>query len=306
MRYHALLLLSGGACLCATLRAQDGSNREFVTGTFAGTQVVNSSSVEVIPRKRSFGFMIQHRFGAFGPDGSAWKQFLGLDLPANIRFAFQYAPIKIAHLEVGRSKNGKVWDLGAKVRVLRQTVGNEMPLSLTLLANAAWMDDELPTTGDRYFLADGTTPYVQRYEHRLSYTAQAIVARKFTSRLSAQVATVFIHRNLVPVGHPNQQVVIPIAVRAKLTPKGSVLFEVAPSAYGRPPGQELVPWALAYELATQGHVFQVILCTGQEIIDQRSYATASSRYDEGYMHLGFNISRVLFVKPKQRHARSER
>ena len=42
------------------------------------------------------------------------KQFFGLDLPANIRFGFQYAVTDRMHLEIGRSKNGKVIDLAAK------------------------------------------------------------------------------------------------------------------------------------------------------------------------------------------------
>ncbi len=177
---HRSLFLSAalsGSIACA---AQDDSGREYVTGTFAGTQVVNAHSVEVVPRKRSFGFMIQHRFGAVGPDEQAWKQFAGLDLPANIRFAFQYSPINDAHLEIGRSKNGKVWDLGAKVRVLKQTVEGEMPLSLTVLTNAALMSDDFPDVSERDFFADGVTPFEYRFEHRLSYNAQVIIARRFS------------------------------------------------------------------------------------------------------------------------------
>ena len=76
-----LLMLLG-----TTMHAQEPVPREYVTNTFAGTQVINAHSVEVVPKKRSFGVMIQHRFGSLSPYEQAWKQFAGLDLPANILF----------------------------------------------------------------------------------------------------------------------------------------------------------------------------------------------------------------------------
>jgi len=289
------MLVAGAGQLCA----QEESARTPVIGTFAGTQVVNAQSIEVVPRKRSFGFMIQHRFGAFGPDEQAWKQFAGLDLPANIRFAFQYSPINDAQLEVGRSKNGKTWDLVGKVRLLKQTEEDEMPISVTLVADAALMSDDFLALSDRYFFADGTTPFVYRFGHRMSYSAQAVIARKFSRSFSLQVAPVSIYRNLVPIGESNHMMALSVAARLKVTTKGSILAEASPVLTGRSPGQDRPPVALAYEVATVGHVFQIVLASSQEIIDQRIYPSAVSRYDEGYMHLGFNIARTLFVKPKR-------
>ncbi|MBK9273640.1 MAG: hypothetical protein IPM49_03765 [Flavobacteriales bacterium] len=290
----ATIALLGAWALCA----QDEAQQELVTGTFAGTQVVNAHSVEVVPRKRSFGFMIQHRFGTVGTDEQAWKQFAGLDLPANIRFSFLYAPFDHAQLELGRSKNRKMWDLGAKFRVLKQTVEDEMPVSLTVLANAALMSDDFPTVGDRDFFADGTTPFAYRFEHRLSYNAQFIVARRFDRWLSLQLAPVAIHRNLVAIGEPNLTLALAVSGRFKVSTKGSILVEVAPILRGRRPDAHLEPLAIAYEVATQGHVFQIVLSSGQEILEQRAYTMPASRYDEGLFHLGFNIARTLLVKPK--------
>ena len=289
----AAYLLTGISSL-----AQEGMPREFVTNTFAGTEVINTHSLEVVPNRRSFGFMIQHRFGTISPDEQAWKQFVGLDLPANIRFAFQYAPIKDAHLELARSKNGKTWDMGAKVRLLKQTVEDEVPLSVTVLGNVALMSDDFPPTSDELYFADGVTPFEYRFEHRLSYAAQAIVARRFNERFSLQVAPVLMYRNLAPVGGSNLTMALAMSTRWKVTTKGSILFEVCPLLAGGPEEDQLEPIALGYELATQGHVFQIVLASAQEMIDQRLYSTAPSRYDEGYFHMGFNIARILFVKPK--------
>lgn len=278
--------------------AQAETTREVVSRTFAGTQVINVQSIEVVPRKRSFGFMIQHRFGAFGPDDRALKQFVGLDLPANIRFAFQYSPISDMHLEVGRSKNGKVYDLGAKARLLKQTVENEVPISLTVWANVGLMSEDFPAVTDRDFFADGTTPFTYAFKHRLSYQTEISVARRFGERVSLQLTAAAAYHNLVPVGGSNLTLATPICGRVKVSTKGSLLMEVSPILEGRKPENHRDPMAIAYEVATAGHVFQVVLATSQEIIGQRSFTADQSRYHEGYMHLGFNIARTLFVKPR--------
>lgn len=281
------------------LAAQDGPEPELVTGTFAGTQVVNVHSVEVVPRKRSFGFMIQHRFGEVGADKDAWSQFAGLDLPANIRFAFQYAPLRDMHVELGRSKNGKVWDLGLKARVLKQTEGSGMPVSMTVLGNAGFMSEAFPKVSDRDFFADGVTPFAYTFAHRFSYSAQVIFGRRFTRWFSAQLAPVFVYRNLVPVGGSNASLALAGAARFKVTTKGSILVEASPVLAGRQTAGQREPLALAYEVATLGHVFQLVLASSQEIIEQRLYTTPSARYDEGRFHLGFNIARTLYMKPKR-------
>jgi hypothetical protein len=286
------------------LCAQEATTPEYVTGTFAGTQVVNGQSVEVVPRRRSFGFMIQHRFGAVGPDEQAWKQFLGLDLPANIRFAFQYAPVQDAHLELGRSRNGKVWDLGLKTRLLKQTVEGEMPVSVSLFGNVALMSDDHPAVGGRDFFADGVTPFEYRFVHRISYNTQLIIARRFNRRLTLQLAPVAIYRNLVPIGAEHLTFTLVGAARYKVSTRGSLLLEAAPVLLGRAAGNHREPLALAYEVATAGHVFQIVIASSQEIIEQRVHTLPGSRYDKGYLHLGFNIARILFVKPPAHRERS--
>jgi hypothetical protein len=288
-----------GIAAAATSAAQEEPQREYVTGTFAGTQVVNTHSVEVVPRKRSFGFMIQHRFGEVTPDEEAWNQFVGLDLPANIRFAFQYSPLRDVQLEVGRSKNEKTWDLGLKARVLKQTEENEMPVSVTVLGNAGFMSDRFPKVGERDFFADGVTPFEYTLAHRFSYNTQIIVGRRFNRWFSAQVAGIAVYRNLVPVGGSNLTIAVAGATRFKVSPKGSILLEASPILEGRQASEHREPVAIAYEVATQGHVFQIVFASSQEIIEQRLYPSPASHYDKGRFHLGFNIARTLFVKPKR-------
>lgn len=281
------------------LWAQGQEPRELVTNTFSWSQVINAQSIEVVPRKRSFGFMIQHRFGAFGMDDQSYRQFFGLDLPANIRFGFQYAVSNRIHLEAGRTKNGKMVDIAVKARLLRQTVDDAMPVSVTGFVDAAVMTDAFPPVRDNYYFADLTTPFVYEFKHRMYYSTQVIVGRRFNEVLSLQVAGAFEYRNLAPFGGENLTMAIPASGRVKVSTKGAILFEYAPVVRGRQAMNHLEPVAVAYELATLGHVFQIIIASSGEIMEQGLYSAPQVRYDEGNMLLGFNISRTLFIKPRK-------
>lgn len=271
---------------------------ELVTNTFAWTQVINAQTVEIVPRKRSFGFMIQHRFGAVPPNEQWIKSFFGFDLPANIRFGFQYALSDRVQLEIGRGKYGKTYDLSAKARVLRQTVDDHMPISVSAYFNSAVMTDDFPAVGDNYYFGDRVTPFTYGMKHRLSYHTGVVVARRFSDVFSGQVAGAAIHRNLAPAGMPNLTIALPLSGRFKVSTKGSILFEYSTILSGRQLVDHLDPWALAYEVATLGHVFQFLVATSSQILEQDLYTTPATRYDQGYVLLGFNIARTLFVKPK--------
>ena len=298
-RYGKPVLVALLGMASTGLWAQEQEPPELVTNTFSWSQVINAQSIEVVPRKRSFGFMIQHRFGAFGMDQQAYKQFFGLDLPANIRFGFQYAVSDRMHLEIGRTKNGKMVDLAVKARLLRQTVDDAMPVSVTGFFDAAVMTDAFPAVPENAYFADLTTPFVYEFKHRMSYRTQLIVGRRFNEVFSLQAAAAFEYRNLAPAGGENIIVAIPVSGRVKVSTKGAILFEYAPIVQGRQPANHLDPVAIAYELATLGHVFQIIIASSGEIMEQRLYTSPQVRYEKGNMLLGFNISRTLFVKPRK-------
>ena len=97
---------------------------------------------------------------------------------------------------------------------------------------------------------------------------------------------------------PGDSAAVSVGGRLRVSTKGSVLCETSPVLIGRTAGQRLPPLAVGYEIATQGHEFQIVVTSSQELLEQRLYTEPTTPYDDGYFHLGFNISRVLFVKPK--------
>src|SRR3972149_3313372 len=170
--------------VCETNFAQD---KEFVYGTFRGGLLINSPTIEVVSKK-SYDFTIRHRFGMIGPDSSAYQQFLGTDLPANIRFGFAFPVTEKLTLGFGRTKNGKTVDAEAKYLFAMQTEDNSMPVSAAIYFSSAMMTDKFSKIPQYSFFSDSLTPFKYKFEHRFSYSTELIIARKFSDKFSMQVA----------------------------------------------------------------------------------------------------------------------
>jgi hypothetical protein len=223
-----------------------------------------------------------------------------MDLPANIRLGFNYSPTKWLQIDLGRTKSSKAIDLGAKVRLMLQTTDNHSPLSISAYLDASVMTDDFPALTGRDFYPDSVTPFTYKWQHRFRYQAQVIVGRRMTRWLSVQVAPVVVWRNLAAVGGSNLAITVVTSIRFKVSPKGSILLDYPAVVYGRQATGHLDPMSIAYEVATQGHVFQILLSTTTDILEQYSYHEPAQRYDRGYVLLGFNISRTLLFKPRAR------
>lgn len=287
-----VLILTGVTTFGQT---EDSPEKDYVLGTFATTQLINQQTTEMFPTK-SFGFKIQHRFGAFGPDESIYKQFLGLDLPANIRFGFAYPITENLYVEIGRTKFEKTIDLGAKLRLIRQTKDNSSPISFAVYSNMAINTDEFPGVDENTFYADSVTPFDYLFAHRVSYNTQLIISRKFNNSISLQFAPTFVYHNLANVGMDNYTIALPISGRIKVGLTSSILFEYSPMLNNRAESDHLDPISLGFEIGTAGHIFQLIVSSSNHIIDQHIYSNPQYDYGAGEILLGFNIKRVFWSK----------
>ena len=90
--------------------------------------VVNETTV--IPD--GFDFTIQHRFGQIALDKTFYQDFLGFDLPANVRFSLSYKINDRFYFGVGRTKIGKTVDFEGKYLVAEQSDGGSTPFSRNL------------------------------------------------------------------------------------------------------------------------------------------------------------------------------
>lgn len=294
MNIYRTLILSGLLITCSGLHAQEIIEKEYVSQTFSHWQLVNNQTTEVIPNK-GYEFRIQHRFGAIQMNKDLYKEFLGMDLIANIRISFGYALGNNLYMGVGRTKFNKTYDFEAKYRFLRQTKDNAMPISVAAYINAAIWSKDYPQLTDDYYFADSTTAFAYQFSHRMSYNTQLIVSRKFSDKFSMQVSPILIYKNLAPVGKENHTVVLSASGRFKTGMKSAIIFEYAHALNNRSTDY-VDPISIGVEWATVGHTFQFLISSTQDLIEQDIYTQDSYDYTEGYFLLGFNIKRTFWRK----------
>ena len=257
----------------------------YATATFKSTRVMNGHSVQRMPSGQ-LDFRISHRFGTL--NSGAYNLF-GLD-QANIHFSLEYGITNWMMFGVGRGTYEKTFDGFTKFSILRQSTGARvMPVSLSLFTSAAlnsmkWSDP----ARNNYFSS------------RLSYTAQLLVARKFSQGFSFQLSPTFVHRNLVVTElDPNDLYAVGAGGRMKLTKRISLNAEYyyvlnANNTYMSQPVYN--PLSVGIDIETGGHVFQIIFTNSLAMIEKGFVGETTGQWKHGDIHLGFNISRVFTLK----------
>lgn len=236
-------------------------------------------------RKKTLEFLIQHRFGIVN---KGYEDFYGIYAPSNIRLGVNYSPLDRVMFGVGFSKFNKVWDVLAKVSLLKQTPGS-MPLSVSYYGNIAidTRDDD-----DAVFVNDGD---------RLSYFNQLIVARKVNAKLSLQAAFSAVHFNNVEGYLDANKKVQPKLYndhysmtcigRYKISNQSSIIASYDQPITQHPMNNPHPNVGLGFEVSTGSHTFQIFAQNYQGIINQYSNMYNMNSFSDGQFLIGFNISR---------------
>ncbi|MDG1842291.1 MAG: DUF5777 family beta-barrel protein, partial [Crocinitomicaceae bacterium] len=165
-----------------------------VQETFTSTRIINGHSVETL-KARILQFRIEHRFGDFaGANGGVQKMY-GFDNVADVRFAFEYGVSDKLMLGFGRSKGTgapyrSLLDGFVKYRFLSQNKEKGIPVSVALIETAS-------LTYMTASLDEGQVAHFPEFVHRLAYSSQLNIARKFGERLSIALMPTYVHRNYV-------------------------------------------------------------------------------------------------------------
>jgi len=256
---------------------------------FPFSHLINAKTT-TIRQNRGFGFGIQHRFGPTKFDEGFLKNFMGLDLSANVRFSFEIPVNQRLMFEIGRTRFGKFYDFGLKYLLKQQTANNQMPVSIAFYENIAIMTDQAPATSSSATFDNGK-PFEFRFSHRLYYDTQMIISRNFNKNFSAQVTVQMVWRNLTPYSiKPKQKsyvMALPISMRYKLGFKSALDFEIMPNTQAH-----TMPISLAYEVASSGnHVFQITITNSNRILSQNLLFLPTLKYPKDGFILGFNLVR---------------
>lgn len=236
--------------------------------------------------------LISHRFGNLNSGGN---NLWGLDGPANIRLALEYSYDGRLMIGIGRSSYQKMYDGFLKFGLLRQTVDGKMPLSLTLYSAIFYTAQK-----DLNKQANGFDRYQYRID-RLSFVHQIIIARKFSSRFSFQLAPIFVHYNQVEkIRDKNDSYAIAGAARYKFTKRWALTTEyVWRVKHDYDENKYYDSFGLGFDIETGGHIFQIHLTNSFGISDNQFIPYTSTKWNDAGIRLGYNLSRVFTLPAKK-------
>lgn len=277
------LLLVGFAVLAANAQVprERVVQNPVVEDVFSAPSIITTQSVTSLPA-RNLNVTIHH---AFAPVDAGTDGLFGLDGPANIRIGLDLGITDWLSVGVGRSRYDRLYDFRTKATVLRQRENESIPIQLAVNANAAVTTVDL----DDMALVD-----------RMSYSASVMVARRFSDKVSVQVAPTISHVNTVfeqrsPDGvltPENTIVAIGLGAEIEVVSWVSLLAEYVPVLTDRSDGTADA-LALGVALDTGGHVFQLFLSASPYAVEQQTIGQNVDDFFDGNIRLGFTVNRVF-------------
>jgi hypothetical protein len=262
----------------------------FTVATFKGTRLINFHTIEV-PGRNTLDFRISHRFGPFNGN---WYNFYGLDGGASIRLGLEYSYDGRLEVGIGRTSLDKMADGFLKYRLIRQRDSDGSPLSVTLFSGAYYTMLKDP---------NATTNGFDKYQHfgsRFSFAHQIIVGRKFSERLSLQIAPVLVHVNQVDrISDKNDAFVIAGAGRFKITQRSAITMEYGFRVFKYTQSTYYNTFSIGYDIETGGHVFQMFVTNSLGLTENQFLTRTDTKWSNAGIRLGFNISRVFTIGGKK-------
>ncbi len=270
---------------CSGIYAQDDLLEEInseeettiVIGTFNGSRVINGQSVDGMG-KSELEFIFSHRFGALN---SGAYNLWGLD-DAFIRLGLEYGITDRLSMSVGRSSTDKTYDGFFRYKILQQSKGKRnMPITLSGVVSGYIKTSPKKEDNPDVALND-----------RLAYATELLLARKFSSRISAQLTPIFVHRNMVDqTFENNNDYALGFSAKVRITKSLSLLGEyfVRLNAHENSPYYDPVGFGL--DIETGGHIFQLLFTNSRNMVDRSVITQTDGNFFDGDIHFGFNISR---------------
>ena len=274
--------------LCLGAKAQE----KVYVSAFKNKQLINAQTA-VIPE--GFDFTIMHRFGKIGLDDRLYKDFLGFDSPANIRFSLSYKLNDRFYVGMGRTKIGKTIDVEAKYVLLKQAADNSSPLSIAIFNNTGINTEQFKNYGSNAFFSDSITPFQNKFSHRVNYVTELILSRKFSDKLSLQLTPTIVYKYLFLGWVENHfTFVLPFSGRFQYSFGSAILFEYAHKLNNRSNLALDNPFSIGFEFGTAGHVFQVFMSNSYYLREANIYTLEPYDFYQSPNEfvLGFNIRRV--------------
>ena len=255
------------------------SSAKPISTTFSSTRIVNSHSVEMIP-KGVGEFRISHRFGTIE---EGFYDIFGLD-QAKIRLGYDYGITDKIMVGFGRNSHKKVYDIFGRFSFLNQTIDNSTPITLQYLFASS-----MKTL--RY---GKKIPFMQRF----AQINQVLIAKKINN-LSLQIMpSIMIHeyegydkKIFSGVGAAarylvGKRVAINVEYFARLRHN-----ENGSQEFNRIFNENYNSLGLGIDIEAGGHVFQFHFSNTNTMNEQAFMFETDKTWEKGEICCGFNILR---------------
>ena len=251
----------------------------FELPAFKALQIGNLQSTKVVS-KGDLYLVVAHRFGYLK---NGITDFFGLD-QANTKIQLLYGIKKNLQLGVSRDSYQKTYSGTAKYRLLKQS--NKLPLNVSLYGSIDVNSQ----------LKKSVYPGLKQLD-RFSYTAQMLAARRFSEKLSLQIAPIFVRHNLQDLNYTKEQthnqVLLGTGGRYKLSNRFSVNFDYVYNFSRNKNSLYKNPLTIGVDIETGGHVFQLLFTNSRASNDSSFLTETLGDWSKGQISFGFNIVRVF-------------
>lgn len=262
--------------------AKEKKSSKPVRFTF-GTSLLIDNQTVATPFKGGLELVIHHRFSLI----ENYHDLFGIFGAANTRLGLNYGINERLMVGIGTTKDYKLQDIQWKYLLLRQTEDDKMPVSVSYYGNFV-----ADLRKDNAFGPESA----YRVIHRFSYFNQIIIARKFSEKISAQIAPSIAYFNSVPqysdtVYYKNFNIGISAGARANLFGNHSLMLEYDQLLTRQELAEQPKPnLALGWEIGTATHTFQVFVANYSQVINQRNLVFNTNDFTKGDYLVGFNIT----------------
>lgn len=257
----------------------DGINtdtpKEKVSAAFKGLKIVNLESTK-LAAKGDLYFIVAHRFGSV-KDG--FEGFYGLD-NANTQLKFVYGLTD--YLTISAARSELAYDFATKFTLLNQ-ITDGFPVTIAGFTSLAINNT----------LKESLYPKLT-FDNRLTYVGQLLISRKYSEKLSLEIAPTLFHENFVDnAQQDNTQYAIGVGGRYKLSKRWSLNIDYAAHLNRASNSIYKNPLSIGFDLETGGHVFQMHFTSSQGIHEAGYLGQTTGDWTKGDVFFGFNLLRVF-------------
>lgn len=280
-----LLIILLPITVLGQLERERADTDQAVELTFMAPKNINLYTVEPLARGE-LHYSIMHTFGEVD---SGVRNLWGIDQGANVRFSFEYGFTNSLSFGFGRSSMDKNYDIYGRMRLLKQTADDSMPLSVTLVPALG-----INTSSFGFLDQDYT------FSERLNFGLSLPIARKFSSDLSLQLSPMIVHFNRVGselnIVDPlvNTYYSVGVAGRYRFTPRTALTAQYVPPLTDADNLDHNI--SVGIDIETGGHVFQMFFTTSRALNDQYLLAGSNGNFLDREFRFGFNINRLFKIR----------